>query len=540
MPKLNYLNVEDRKDLQNRKPTDREEGFPVNTSKKERRLFEIIPGLITWLLLLLPLIAALANWVNLFVLYISFITAYWTFRTMKFLIGIWIGLRRMKRDLRTDWIKNIKEVDSKRFSELRYVYLCPVYSEPFEVLDKSFEAFSLSDVGAEKIDVVMAMEERKADLQKENFKKLKEKYGSKFGSMRYYIHPAGIPGEIVGVKGANINWATRCFVDDLQKEGKDIHNYLLVTCDSDLRPEPKYLSAITYKYLTVEEPDNRYYATAVHTFNNNIWDAPPIIRTQSSMLTLVLLQNWVLEKKKQIPVIGGEIYTRDSFSSYVVNLKTLVDFEYWDPEIANDDTAFYWNAMVRTKGTFKSEEVYVPTHNDAVLNETFIKSHQAYYKQQYRWGWGIVNAPITLAAIWKDKDFPWYRKLFLFKMMFQNWVWYLTIVFVLTFGMWIMNFNKSFQFTAVSYNLPQLMSIVFTFITLSNIPIVIFRRQLSKIPGGWKWWRHLWDFVETFLITINMLTFAFIPYVQAQTEMMLGLSKFKRNFYVTEKVVKKQ
>jgi hypothetical protein len=36
-----------------------------------------------------------------------------------------------------------------------------------------------------------------------------------------------------------------------------------------------------------------------------------------------------------------------------------------------------------------------------------------------------------------------------------------------------------------------------------------------------------------------MLTFGFIPYIQAQTELMLGLSKFKRNFYVTEKTDKK-
>ena len=71
---------------------------------------------------------------------------------------------------------------------------------------------------------------------------------------------------------------------------------------------------------------------------------------------------------------------------------------------------------------------------------------------------------------------------------------------------------------------------------LSNIPIVIFRRKITPVPKGWKWWRHILDFLETYLITVNMLTFSFIPYVQAMTEMMLGLGKFKRNFYVTDKV----
>ena len=83
------------------------------------------------------------------------------------------------------------------------------------------------------------------------------------------------------------------------------------------------------------------------------------------------------------------------------------------------------------------------------------------------------------------------------------------------------------------------MSVVFSLIMLSNIPIIYFRRQMSPIPNGWKWYRHVLDFFETLLITVNMLTFGFIPYVQAQTEMMFGLGKFKRNFYVTEKGVKK-
>ena len=384
----------------------------------------------------------------------------------------------------------------------------------------------------------MAMEGKKEELQVENFNKLKEKYGDKFGSMTYYVHPYGIPGEIAGVKGANINWAARHYVEKLEQEGKDIGNYLLISCDCDLRPHPKYLSAVTYKYLTVDEPDNRYYASALHTFNNNIWSVPPIIRAQSNMLTLVLLQNWVVDKLKKIPFVGENVYVRDSFSSYIVNLKTLKNVEFWDPEIANDDTAFYWNAMVRTKGTFKSEEVYVPTYNDAVENETPWKSHISFYKQQHRWGWGIINVPITVAALSQDQEeFPMYRKLFMLRMIFEYQIWYLTVVFVLTFGLRIMGWlNPGYQYTAFSYNLPRILSYIFSLITLSNIPIVIFRRQISPVPKDWKWWRHIIDFLETFLITVNMLTFGFIPYIQAQTEMMLGLKKFKRNFYVTEKV----
>ncbi len=520
------------------KPRDKEGGFPKGTSTALRRFYEFLPGMFMWLFLLAPFIFAIFRWNQAFAIYIAFLVAYWSLRTIKFVTGIAIGLKRMKKETTTDWVKKINEEVGEEAKTVRFMYLCPVYGESLDVLEPTFDAWSKSDIGADRIDVVVAMEERKKDLQEANFKHLKEKYGKKFGSMRYYIHPAGIEGEVAGVKGANINWAARHFVQDVEKEGKDIANYMVATCDSDLRPHPKYLSAVLYKYLHTEDRDNTYYATAVHTFNNNIWRVPPLIRAQSNMLTLVLLQNWVVDKFKRIPFLGERIYVRDTFSSYIVNLKTLKDFEFWDPEIANDDTAFYWNAMVRSKGTFKSQEVYIPTYNDAVENETFVKTHVSYYKQQHRWGWGSVNVPITMASLFKkDEGFPVYRRAFMLKNIFEYQVWYMTVVFVLTFGLLIMGWlSPSYQYTVLAYNLQKALSYIFTAITLTNIPLVIFRRQLSSVPKNWKWWRHLLDFAETFLVTVNMLTFGFIPYVQAQTEMMLGLSKFKRNFYVTDKV----
>jgi glycosyltransferase involved in cell wall biosynthesis len=522
-------------------PKDRFKGYPKNVSKVTRRFWEIFVGFLTWFFILLPVILALLRLETVFVVYIAFLVAYWFIRTVKFVVGIAIGYRRYKDEVNTNWMRKIENQYPREFNKLKFTYLCPVYSESLDVLEPAFEAFANSTVGADKIDVVLAIEENKEEYQKENFRYLKRKFGDKFRSMRYYIHPADIPGEVAGVKGGNINWAARHYVRDLEANGENIDEYLLVTCDSDLRPHEKYLSAVAYKYLdNGEDRDNCYYASALHTFKNNIWEVPHIIRVQSNMLTLVILYSWVMDKKKLIPFKGEEVYIKDTFSSYVVNLKTLKDFKFWDPEIANDDTAFYCNAMVRSKGTFKSEEVYIPTYNDAVQNKTYWKSHISYYKQQHRWGWGSINVPTTYAAIFSDnEDFPFWRKLIIFQYLFETQIWMLSIAFVLTFGLAIMGFiNPSYSFTAYSYNLAQLMSIVFTFITLLNIPLIVYRRKFLGVPKEWKWWRHMLDFAEIIFITVNMLTFGFIPYIQAKTELMLGLSSFRRNFYITEKIKK--
>ena len=69
------------------KPIDREGGFPKDMPYYKRRIFEIIPGLFVWILLLLPLIFAIFKWEEALVIYIAYLVAYWSYRTIKFVVG---------------------------------------------------------------------------------------------------------------------------------------------------------------------------------------------------------------------------------------------------------------------------------------------------------------------------------------------------------------------------------------------------------------------------------------------------------------------
>ena len=385
------------------KPTDRKNGYPLHVPRWYIRIFEILPGAITWFFILSPFILTLLGLTELLIFHISFLTIYWSYRGLRFLVGIFIGVRRMNRDIQTDWIEEIKKLEGEPASinkNLKYVFICPVVSEGMDVLKPSLYAWAKSDVGAEKISLVIAMEERFQEESLKNFEKIKSLYKNKFREIMCFVHPNDIEGEVIGVKGANINWATRNFVKLVKKRGENIENYLLITCDCDLRPHPKYLSAITYKYLTDSKRDRKFFATAVHTFNNNIWRVPPIIRIQSMFLTIVILHDWVVRR-----------HGRDTFSSYVVSLKCVDCVQYWDPEIGVDDTTFYWNCLIRFQGDFSGSEVYTPTHSDAVENATVIKTHISLYKQQLRWGWGIIVFPMTFAALYKNKAFSTLKKL---------------------------------------------------------------------------------------------------------------------------------
>ncbi len=510
------------------RPTDRKDGYPPHVPRWYIRILEIIPGTITWFFIISPFLLTLLGLTELLIFHISFLTIYWSYRCVRFLVGLFIGVNRMKRDVNTDWVKKIKDLKGEKariYKNLNYVFVCPVVKEGMDVLKPSLDAWANSDIGAEKISLVIAMEERFSKECMKNYTEILKLYKGKFREIMCFVHPNDIEGEVEGVKGANINWATRNFVKKLKKRGEKMENYLLITCDCDLRPHPKYISAITHKYLTEPKRERKFFATAVHTFNNNIWRVPPIIRVQSMVLTIVLLHDWVVRKR-----------ARDTFSSYVVNLKCVDCVQYWDPEIGVDDTTFYWNSLIRFEGDFSGEEVYVPTHSDAVENATVIKTHISLYKQQLRWGWGIIVFPMTFAALYKNKAISKMKKLTIAWQLIDNQLLFLTVVYSITFALPILNLiNPEYRYSSASYNLPILMSYIFTGLMCLNIPIVFLRRKITPIPKNWNIFRHIYDILETGLIVVNMLTFAFIPFVQAQSELLFGRG-FRKKYYSTEKV----
>ncbi len=510
------------------KPKDRKDGYPLDVPHWYIRLFEILPGAVTWFFILSPFILTLLGLTELLIFHISFLTIYWSYRCLRFIVGLFIGVQRMNRDVQIDWVEEIENLEKEKkemYENLNYVFVCPIVKEGMDVLKPTLDAWAAQDIGAKKISVVIAIEERFQEECLKNYEEIKKLYKGKFREIICFVHPNDIEGEVIGVKGANINWATRNFVQKVKKRGEDIKDYLLITCDSDLRPHHKYLSAITYKYLNNPKREKRFFATAVHTFNNNIWRVPPIVRVQSMVLTLVLLHDWVVRRRG-----------RDTFSSYVVNLGCVECVEYWDPEIGIDDTTFYWNSLIRFEGDFGGEEVYIPTHSDAVENATVMKTHISLYKQQLRWGWGVIVFPITFAALYKNKAISKLKKLSIAWQLIDNQLLFLTVVYSITFALPILNLiNPEYRYSSASYNLPILMSYIFTGLMCLNIPIVFLRRKITPIPKNWNIFRHIYDILETGLIVVNMLTFAFIPFVQAQSELLFGKG-FRKRYYSTEKV----
>ena len=118
----------------------------------------------------------------------------------------------------------------------------------------------------------------------------------------------------------------------------------------------------------------------------------------------------------------------------------------------------------------------------------------------------------------------------------QDRVILVNIVFLITFGFEIVTLvNPLVKQSSFAYSLPRIMSIILTATLCCLLPTTHFRlKVVGPMPKEWPWWKRALVYLEGPLIFINLLTFSFVPWVEAQTRMMLG--KKMRNLYYTPKL----
>lgn len=498
------------------------------------KIVRIIPGFITIFLLLAPIWATLLGKPEIVLYYVAFLSVYWFYKTIVTNVGNLIAFRRYKRALALNWDDMIKklvwsELPNQEqlpasFEALRVVVLVPVYKEPYAVLKATFDSIKNSTFDLKKISVVVGLEVSAGPQFEEQMSRLQAEYQGVFAEFKYYLHPKDIPGEAVGIAGANLNWASREYAKELLEKGEDLRNYQVIKYDSDMLIHPKFISNYIHTYLTTP---NRYYAffsPAIMLYSNNYWEVPVLMRVFSGVLTLALMSEWVVSKKK-----------KQSFSCYGFNLQLLHQIDYFDPKIGVDDTGFYWRAFLALDGNFRGEEFYAPCYNDAVQADTYVKSHVVMYKQLRRWGWGAIVYPMTIQGIKNNKKISVRKKIGSVVELFRVYNLYSTLTFLLSFSIPLITLlNPDFGLSSSAHVLPKIVSTLLTFSLLGLFPSrSILEALYGQPPKSRGVIFFLWHYFEQLLLVVFSLTLGFFPYLQAQIEMMLGKSM---TFMVTPKV----
>ena len=493
-----------------------------------------IPGFLSWLMIFMPI------WLGIiypkgatFVL--TFIAIYWLYMAITHAKGLLLGYKKYEKALQTDWLKKVENLDfaelpNKKtlpdsYEELKHILLIPTYKEPFEVLEPTFKGIMRQSIGKDKIIIVVGTEEAGKERVTDAINKIKKKYGNKLPRIMQFIHPKGLPDEIVGVASPNRTWAAKHAIEQLRKEGLKVNNCIFTTFDSDAVLHHHFLAAVTYNYLIDEKRYNRFYETAVHLFTNNIWEVPLLARIEATNLTLGLLSSWTTQSRLS-----------ETFACYSTSLDTLISANYWDVKFI-DDTLFYWRAFEARKGDFSARYFHLPIYSDATGGENYVIAHRNLFKQLVRWGWGSVSTAIAFKMFFTRKleNLTLDQKLVWLYLKIERHLLVRTSVFLITFGFTILTFvNRSFRMQATTYGLPKIISIFLTAGIFMFIPLTYVRHKLYPVPSTFPKWRKYTALLEAPFAMINMLTYGLVPWLYAETMMMFGY--LPKVTHYTEKV----
>lgn len=473
-----------------------------------QRTFEILPGVITWSVILSPIwLGKIAPTAVAF--FLIFLVIYWVYRAFIHLIGVVVGYYRYQKEIKVDWSKKAHRLWG--YEKVKHLVIIPAVNEPYKVLEESFASLASQKFPKESVFISFSAEEKYSPRVLADIERIKKKFGGKLGPVWTTAHPYGLPGEAVGA-AANRTWAAKHALKQIKNLGMEVDDFVLTTIDADMRLHPQFLARLAYAFLTEPNRLNKFFQTAAYFFDNNLWDVPPLMRIQANSLTLSVLSSWVVESEH-----------KDTWSCYSVALPTVIAAGFWNPAIGVDDTTFYWSAFLKKKGRFDGSHFYIPVYADAVQDKGLLRTHISQYKQLLRWGWGIIIFPIAMKGFLTTK-IPLGLKLSKTYHLIEKFaIWY-TMVFLVTFGFAILSaVSPQIQLTTLGYLLPKISGVFLTFAFVLLLPITIFRNKIiPRPPSKWSWWKKILTWLEAPLLLVNLLVFNVMPFLDAQTRLMFG------------------
>lgn len=493
-----------------------------------RRIFEIIPGFLTWSTLIILFILAFVRplWVAIFVITFDL---YWVIRMSYLTMLMLFAYRRLEKEKNIDWLKQCKllgRMDGLVLDKLYHAVLFPVYNEGLDILAPSVRALKACNYPKERMIVAVSVEERAGQKAWVNAISLKEKFGGDFFKFIVTRHPDNIPGEI-RVKGANATWGARQLKDFIDSKKINYENVVISCFDADTCAAKEYFSCLAYHYISNANRTRSSYQP-IPVYNNNIWQARSIARIlELSSSFMQMIETMRLEKFV-------------TFSSHSMSFRTIVEVGFWPVDMISDDSAIYWKCFLHFDGKYSVIPMYVTVSMDVATEEKIIPTIIKQYKQKRRWAWGVENFPYVMMGFLKNNNIPLGKKIrraFHILESHYTWaIWAVIITFIaplpFIFG------GVLFRQTAIGYNLPSVSAALFR-ISLITLCACIFVsvKLLPRRPKTIKPNKRFLMIFQWLLAPLIAATLGSTPAIDAQTRLMLG--KYM-HFYVTSKSRKKK
>jgi cellulose synthase/poly-beta-1,6-N-acetylglucosamine synthase-like glycosyltransferase len=486
--------------------------YPIKT----RRFLEILPGFVSWTLILFPLWGSYVS--PLAVAYfILFFDVYWFYKSFSLAVTAFIASRKIKQAEKTNWLEVSRPLEN--FEKVTHIVVIPNYKENLEKLRQTIESLASQTFPAKRIYIVLAMEKREEEA-KVRAEKLIGEFKETFGDIFATFHP-DIKGEVKG-KSSNESYGGKVAYKNLVTTGIIDYEFATISSvDADSIFDPQYYSYLSFSFLSDQNRYAKFWQSANVNYNN-FWNVPAPIRILSFFGSLY--RTALLVQKDRLV----------SNSTYSLSLKLLHEIGYWDTDVIPEDYRIFFKAFYKKSGQAFMEPIFLKTSMDAPLSSSYIKSLSNKYQQERRWSWGASDDPLFIKWWFTVPNVPFFRKsTMLFNVLMDHFLWPVNW-FIITIAANIMPFiNPVFSRTTLGYNLPRLAGLILTLCLFATVAMIIidFRQRASHHKTSKK--RQLLFPLEFLLLPVVGFFFSALPALISHTQLMLGK---RLEYKVTEKL----
>jgi len=407
-------------------------------------------------------------------------------------------------------------------SEMYNVVIIAAYNESYEVIEPTVRSLTRTTYDHKKLIVALAYEERGGDDIEATAQRLKKEYKDKFMTFEIVKHPRDLPNEVVG-KGGNITYAGKYMQKWLDEKGIEYKNVLLTTLDSDNRPHHSYFDYATYEYIVNEDRKHLAYQP-IALFLNNIWDVPAPMRVVATGNTF-----WNIISSMRPHIMRN-------FASHSQPMDALVEMNFWSTRTVVEDGHQFWRSYFYFNGKYSVHPLYIPIYQDAVLDNTYLKSFKAQFIQLRRWMYGASDVPFVAERIFtKKRTVPFWPGFVWFIRGLDGYVTAASVSIIVAVGGWIpLLINSQAYRDVVAHQLPDTIAL-FQRIALIGIIVMVYLsfKLLPPRPERYKRSRNFWMLAQWILMPLTAIGFLSFAALNAQARLFAG--KYLTKFDVTNK-----
>lgn len=520
--------------------------IPFQRDKNRKyRFFEILPGFLTWTILLLPFILGYFS-VSLVAIIMLAYLLLWFVKAMVMNFRALQGYKILADHQRLDWQELIvdldqEDVEHRRFPKWHYenkkreadnpngilsgnivhAVIVATWNEAYEILKPTLENVKDSLYDKKKMIVLLAYEDRGGPEVEKQAKRIMKEYEGVFLVSKAVKH-IDQPGEVVG-KGGNITASGRELQKIVEELGIDPKNVLVTTLDADNRPHKSYFAGLSYVYAVCHDPKYMSFQP-IPMFTNNIWDAPAPMRVIATGNSY-----WML-------IQGLRQHSLRNFSAHAQPLHALIETDFWSTRTIVEDGHQFWRSWFAFDGKHEVIPIFLPIYQDAVLADGYKRTLKAQFIQIRRWAWGASDvAYVAKYAFFTKNNISYFERAAKFGRLLEGHVSWATSPLILLFGAivpWV--FNRT---DFLANQLPQVASRMQTFAMIGILVSLFFSfKILPPKPARYKHRRTVFMALQWVLLPITTIGYSSFAAINSQTRLMFKW--YLGKFDVTEKAVK--